>query len=279
MAVVSVEEIPSARSGSRNERFEKFYKTKWNVILDGTDTGPMAAMDAVPVYPADIYDLGTGESDSLAACLTLKADCVSDDGCEYEVEVEYGPRVPREENPLDQPLEESLEFAQFERIVDVDADGNPVLNTAGDPFDPPVTRDDSRPILKIVRNEATFRPVFILGFRDCINESEFRGFPAGTVKCQPIPVRRAWHPIPGYYYIHAYEFHIDEDGWNKPVLSQGLRAIDGSGNRRQILIEGHPATSPVPLDENGAELAVGADPFYVTPKRYASKDFSVFNLD
>lgn len=281
MSLLSIDELHE-RSGEINEKWERTYTRTFRVIMSETADGPSQAILAVTTG-FDIrlqvpYEAGN-DADFLAFCKRIRAESVQSDGVEYKVTVEYGPfdLVRDVENPLDAPPEVSWTFAQFERPVDQDVNGNPIVNTAGDPFDPPLMRDDSRPVLEIVRNEPSFDPNLAKGYKDRVNTDVFFDQAPGTVKVANITGRRKYNQNIGLYYEVKYEFAFQDEGWSSNVLNAGLRQIDNSTNppgRSPILIKGVPATEPIPLDNNGEPLGPDDEPVFLNFMTYNQVPFA-----
>jgi hypothetical protein len=218
------------------------------------------------------------EEDITALATSITPEPASPDGLQWAVTIEYGPWPPREANPLNEDPVLQWDRVQFEEIVDVDVSGVAVQNSAGDAYDPPVTRDQSRPMLIVTRNEEWPFPEDLADeYRDSTNDAPFYSAPTGTVKCSTIKAERDWHQACGYFARARYEFHGDRNGWKRRVRDQGFREIV-SGQRKQILIDNTPATDPVPLNGSGLKLAVGGTPVYREHIVYPSKDFTVFNF-
>ena len=154
------------------------------------------------------------------------------------------------------------------------------MNSAGDWFDPPLVRDDSRPVLTIVRNEADFDPEIADSYRDTVNDDYFFGAAAGRVKCVSITGKQLFSAdvLPGgFYWVVTYTFQFNRDGWASPLLDQGFRRLV-SGSRRAILVDGQPASAPVLLDGSGGVLTPGDPPVYQTYHLYLEADYSVFEF-
>src|SRR5262249_15878222 len=75
-------------------------------------------------------------------------------------------------------------FANFQRpgIWTIDNPSRAIVNSAGEPFDPPVEIDDSRLVLTLVRNEPAFAPLTSLLYKDAINSDTFLGAAPGLAK-------------------------------------------------------------------------------------------------
>ena len=62
----------------------------------------------------------------------------------------------------------------------------------------------------------------------------------------------------GNYWVVEWTIEYNPDTWQAKILNQGYRQIV-SGVRRNILIDGAPATAPVPLDSSGVALVPPVD--------------------
>lgn len=175
--------------------------------------------------------------------------------------------------------------------------GNPILNTAGDPFDPPLTRPYSTPIATITRTLATFDPDWIVQYKDHVNASTWMGNPAGTVLCKEINADAVYDADWGWMWSQTLEFAFRPiiilavgtpskpwilknavllAGWAKQILNAGLRQLV-SGAVKPINIDNAPISQPVPLKSNGT-YDPAADPVYLTFDIYETAEFADFNL-
>jgi len=271
MAIVSVQEITGAQA-ALNEKFERTYTRKFRVITDSALVGAAAVGNAVPPVIGSSYLTAT-ESDLGAFCNSIQPVQDSDNPRVWEVTVEYGPQEPGDENPLNRPLEISWSFAQFTRVCDRDINGHALLNSAGDFFDPPPEIDDSRPVLTIVRNEASFDPAQAIDYQDAVNSDSFLGFAAGTAKVMGISSSLQFESNI-FFWKTSYEFQFRRDGWKLSVLDQGryktnhkpIPEKDSGGND----MVGTHVSDPVPLDGSGNPLT---NP---TPSTAVFREFDVY---
>jgi hypothetical protein len=286
---ITITEDFRGRNAGVSEDFQSTYTRVFKVDTDDCHVGPKAVKAALTLAIGQPYRIGTSGTDAwfeedLGAVLkSVDLTCDSPDGRQWTVTAQYGPWTtkPREESPLDEPEEVEIGGEQYERICDADVAGAAVTNSAGDYFDPPVTRDDSRPSLVIVRNEAYDAPDLSADYSDTVNDATFFGQAAGNVKCGVITRRRQWHQaVPGgFYWKTTYPFSLNRDGWNKSILDQGLRRLEGTpAQRKQIAVDGQLATSPVLLDGSGGVLAPGGTPVFRSYQVYPSRDFSAFGF-
>jgi hypothetical protein len=292
MAVIAVGEIGPGRKHTYSRDWTRTYERQFRVETDSAETGPIEVRDALlslatPVGMGSRYDIGS-EFDNGSFAGEISCECTDSDGKGWIVTVSYTAVDPAQkpENPLEHPLEIEGGFAPFDRIVDEDQDGNAVVNAAYDYFDPPVTVEDPRPTLTLVRNEAAIDWALIYMYRNAVNTDVFWGAAPGQVKVVGIKPKRMWDQYlaaynitpGGYYWVTTYEFDFNPDGWHSKVLNQGMRQLV-SGVQTQISIGGIPITSPALLDATGAVLTPGADPVYLEFVVYPEKEFSIFNLN
>lgn len=295
MAIVSTVEMLGMRTGSIDASWRRSYRRAWRVTTDSVYTGALAIRQAIPVSLGKRYEMVDDggvvvEHDNFA--FAIKIDVAIEGGAEddlsWVVTVDYGAYDPTQfpENPLNQPIKISWGLNRFERVVEEtieDKDGNTqaILNSAGDYFDPPVTCDDSRPTLRIIRNEKSFDAKYADAWKDTLNKKTFFGFDPGTVKMTMPTGDLEYNPVCGFFYPVTYEFEINPDGWRKKILDQGMRTADANTGDISPCVDkdGNPVTTPVLLDGSGGQLQSGDDPFYMEFDIYNEADFGVLNLD
>jgi hypothetical protein len=180
----------------------------------------------------------------------------------WQADVEWGLWNPQTHtatgDPADTPLQVFFESQTFEEISDVDINGNPVVNSAYSYFDPPVTRDRTRPNIRVVRMEDSFSDSTILGYADKVNSDVVGDYPVRTLKCAAPTAETLYSQFTGAkYYKVTYLLAYNPDTWDKVLLDQGLEELDPSDatKRRKIFVENQPASSPQLLDGSGHYLA------------------------
>lgn len=283
MSVVSVGETYASRTSSQGADWTRTYSRSWRVETNSAATGAKTVREACPVSLGNSFDDGDG-TDAGSYCQSIEARCITDDGKSWEVVATYGPYNPETnpQSPIDRPIQVSWGTASYEKILDFDADGTPVLNSAGEPFDPPVTVDDDRLVLNVTRCELNFDPGLADLYKNCLNNDSWLGAEAGTIKLKPITAALKKDAEIGYYWEVSYSFEWNKDGWNEPVYDQGLNElvdVSGTTKRKPILTAtGVPIQDPVPLDGEGLALAIGEDPVGIECVRYPLRDFGVLNF-
>lgn len=144
------------------------------------------------------------------------------------IEVNYDTEAEAEENPLSRAAVVTWERAAYEKPCDRDIEGNPIINSAGQAFDPPVMKDDSRAVLKIVKNFATYDDVLYEPYQDAVSSAPFKGRPRLTWKCAGITGVSKKENSVSFYEV-TFEFHYRKETWIKSILDQGRYELGPAG--------------------------------------------------
>lgn len=186
---------------------------------------------------------------------------------------------PEPLNPLLRPAEIQFLDTVSREPIDVDADGNPITNSAGVTFEDPVEKDVSDPIIRIVRNEPSFNQFQAAEYRQSINSDGFFGWDPGQVKCVTLTAVQQREPeFPPYFRV-TYEFHVRFDGWQTNKLDVGRIELDDSDEPINITGADDQALSePVYLDGAGKQLEPNEPPVFLTFDLYPERPFAVFGL-
>ena len=291
MAVTSVTELPDC-DGEQNNTYQRTYTRTFRVICDSRNDGPRTAREASGIPSiGNTYSRGN-ESDSGAFVQSVKARCESaganPDHSQWVVTVAYGPYNSNvfPSNPVSWPVLVSFGSQKFERVVVRDVNGDPIRNSAKDPYSEPVTVDDSRPILTVVRNElvSSYDDTVAGQYRDKVNLNAWNNCAVKTVKCSSITTSQQQYDSVNdmWYFQVTYVFEYNPDGWKKKLLDQGFAELDGSSPPKQKLIkgpDGQPLNEPCLLDGSGAKLASNGTPVFTDWEVYTAVDFSGLNID
>lgn len=287
MAVISTDEQKAGRSGKRTGDWTRTYTRTWRVITDDPQTGPIEAAGGIGVGIGDYYKTAS-EDDIGSFCNEIDATVEGEDGQSWIITVTYGPYNPNTnpKDPTERPIQVNWGTAQFQRVADQttdqNTDGSPkaVVNSAGDRFDPPIMKDDSRPVLVIVRNEPTFNQDLAALYRDSINIDPFWGHDPYTVKCLSIEAQLTHNPDIGYYWPVTYKFEFNDDGWISQILDAGFRELNAGGTDAQAILDykGLPVANPALLDGHGKKLAEGSDAVFLEFNIYKEMSFEGLNL-
>jgi hypothetical protein len=221
--------------------------------------------------------------------VTASGETADDDGTParlWTVDLEYGTLaagvVPG--GPLAQPPRWSLTPYPVEEPAYVDFDGQPILNSAGDPFNPPLTYERLKYTFTVTRNEASPDLGTILALSNKVNAADWLIFAAQTAKTLPIEVPAAEfdNETSTLFYPMKYSWDIDPNTWKVKVLNQGFRELK-SGKLVQVMgDDGEPVNDPVLLDEDGLKLDYPVDDTSIVFKEFQlleTADFTAFDLD
>jgi hypothetical protein len=255
-------------------RYGAFYR--WPLVEFGGDPLPL-----LPV-----------EQDTGSFLQSIECDPDGDDGVQWIVTLEYTPFDVEHEvgeqdpdgnaiDPTTKRPDVSWGFASSDKSMPMDESDppQPYINTANDPLEDPPQGEEGRPILTISRAEWTYDVDWTKQFVNHVNEDDFLGFEANTVKCRDIPAKLVYDADWGNYWEVTYEFEIrnDEDGngWDELVVNEGYRKLDASGNKVVIMISEAPASSPQLLTKDGKDtIDDGGVPYLLRFKRFKRAKFA-----
>lgn len=184
-------------------------------------------------------------------------------------------------DPTSKPPKGSFSTRKVTRIYTHDRDGNPILNSAGMPYDPPLQGEFSHFIYKIERAEIAFTDATAAAYVDKLNSSMFLGRPKGFVKCNDITASSESADGMTYWNV-SYEFEYAPEGWQPEVLEAGLMELVGEGEektRQRIKDdEGEDVVEPWPLDDDGQKLEAGEDVIYTEWETHEEANFNGLGL-
>lgn len=221
--------------------------------------------------------------DSNAYCTTLTPD-PTDPWKGWTVTAQYSDTRTLSDDPTDDSAVITWSSEQFQRPAVFDRNGNFIVNSAGDPFDPPLMMDDSRRVVTISKNLALV-PSWILDYQDAVNSDSFtvdaQTIAAGCAKIQSVTVGERQRRNGTVFRNVTITMHLQRDGWLLRPLDAGFREISYGGlqNIKNPGDEELPG-APVPLDGNGYALT---NPSFTTCvflpfEVYAAREFSSLPL-
>ena len=299
MALRSINRMADA-SASLNVEYERESK---QVALGYWDLGD----DEVAVLRTCTLSIGTRHPSDFGQVLSkievdlkaMKVPCPTDGvtSNQWMVTASYGPWNPADRgdptqasNPLAMPPRYRLEFERHPEPIWQDINGNAIVNTAGDPFDPPLEVDNLIGILTVERNVAsTFDIPTTIALSGSVNQDVWNGFAAKTVRVAPIglPALEYSQEANAYYYPLVLTFEINFKTWNRKPLNAGYRQKSPTqiNDQRRITIldeSGCPLQSPGLLSQSGTYLPPPVSQNAVITGNFEVHqpiDFSIFNLD
>ncbi len=150
----------------------------------------------------------------------------------YDVTVRYTSdeaSVPEEEDPTSRPTVTSMRSEKVRVRTVLDADGQPMLNTAGDLIEEEV--DETHYVFHARRNFAAL-PRWIEDYADAVNidDVRIRGFTwrAGHVRMEGIslPGELVWENGVPYIPFEWTARYRPRRPWNEPLLNRGFHELD-----------------------------------------------------
>lgn len=287
---ITFKEINNSRGGSESFQSNGTTITKrvkqWRV-----DTDNNLIDDADIMSDANAVKIGQSHPNHAAA------RCV-DRGCDPESDAQkkqwifratYSTEFDIRENPLDDPAETEWSTDSYQTIAERDIAGDSIVNSAGDPFDPPGEKDDSRWTSITRKNVLPGVPDWMFAYQDAVNEDEYTidgiTIVAGWAKLSAIHLSKTQERNGIQYRVVTatinYRAENEDlgssdygsgsgddaiDPWHLSLLDAGFREIAGgsasgspgsAGGSLLVNIkdsEGVDVTAPVPLD--GAGFAI-----------------------
>ena len=187
------------------------------------------------------------------------------------------------QSPLDQPPQIEFSFAATNEQIDRDINDDPILNSALESHDPPITRDFYDLVIRITKNQSSFDYDQAAEYISSINSDRFYGFSPYKVKCNDYSGRSVDNGAFRYWET-KYEFQVRQDGWDRRVLDQGFRSYDGDDDDGNPIFtnftdsSGNAVSQPVLLNGSGAKLSTNSDAVFNQYFIYEAKSFSRLNL-
>ena len=283
MSIVSAKLEPNTQQGTRTEGGKRTYRAMYVVVTDDINDGPLTVRMAAGIPQiGDSYSLGN-DYDPTAFVKSITPTRKGENSKVWEVVVEWS-ELAKVDNPLNRPAKKNWGFEQAGKVAWQDIDGKAILNSAGDYFDPPIEIEDSRPLLTVVRNDATFDPLLAIDYQDAVNEDRFLIANPGQCKVAGIEASEEEENDVKFWRV-VFHFAFRREGWLAEPLDQGRYATvdaNGAAQKRTPIPDkaGDPVTDPVPLDGKGAEL-VDATPEtakFLKFTVYKKRLFSRFNI-
>jgi len=197
----------------------------------------------------------------------------------WNVTCEYGrsKNPDQDENPLNEPVKVSWRSRSRDKVLEVDLDGVPVVNSAGTLFADPVLVTRSLVVVTFVRNEPSFYGSYANDWVDHVNSATFSGGAPGTVKCVSIEADKQFKANQEYYEV-TYEFWFDPDGWQPRPLNIGYQCVRDGGVKACIDADGRDAKDPQLLAADGTQLALPVSSGSETYRSFTGYPSANFNL-
>lgn len=200
----------------------------------------------------------------------------SADGYSWLVDVTYSRSAI--ENPLDKPLKISGSQSAKQVPVEFDQNGDPILNSAGDPFQEILFAEDFDDTLQLTFNSATIPFAASQAAKKTTNSAAILGLAVGTVRYAGMSFQPQDHETLGTYYTVTIGLALADD-WKTRLLDQGFREVDADGELVPIQVGGKDASQPLLLDGAGERLASDGTPVTLEKEIYGQADYlTLFGL-
>jgi hypothetical protein len=293
VAIVSVKPVGDGRGCSIDEEGVRSYTLEFLVLTNSLSDGALTVRNAWTLPRImDVYADHNGTLDTGARCKNISV-ASTENWWKWKVTCSFDTK-PRskedadkqeDENPLNRPAKISFSSEARKIAAQEDVNGKAMLNTAGDPFDPPIEVTEYNLILEVEKNLPVFDPTVIVNYEGRVNENAFMGFERNRVLCKHISASSQEENGISFWAVKVtFAFHRED--WSQPVLSQGTNQITAAAEKVSITDPKtkQAYTKPVPLDVNGrhitrAELLSGAKkPYFVPFQFHPFADFTALNL-
>lgn len=274
MVVLFVREDSTGDRGNLNDRLERAYTRTFTVQCSSVADDSIVVRSALGIPRLYTPYVTLTSADLGSWCRTVDADRVGNSNvwrvvCQYSSKLDQNPAQAQIENPLLRPPVISWDTITVAVPATHDADGNPVRNTAGDPFDPPPEEEETRLYLRVTKNMATYDATGYMEFQDTVNSEAWLVFQPGEARCRKIRGDNRWENGL-YYWVVSFEFELRKEvipkgaqdvstfqsgntnakkSWFKYILNRGYREkVKGSSSA----ITGSSGVSPFTLTFSGA---------------------------
>ncbi len=226
MAFVWKKELHSGRSFEASEKGVVTYERAWRILTDdkADDQLFVANNSGLPL----LYSVYPGDPRAKLFPLSVRPDG-DESGLLWIATARYTSKTDEQQSasPLERPAQWTGGMAQFTRPVTRDRFNTPILNYAGDPYDPPPEIEEDRISLIAVRNEAYIPFDKIRQYKNATNSDEWCGAEPRTLK-----VRITFGELQeenGYkFYPVQYEFAYNPDKWDLTLLEIGYNGVSSA---------------------------------------------------
>lgn len=181
------------------------------------------------------------------------------------------------EDPMTAPVEVEYFGIQQNEPIDRTIADEPIENSSGEPFDPPITEVRYDMGIRIRRVEKDFDPVAMVDVMlGTVNRDRFMGFSKETVLFEDVSAKKAYKGLVTVYWVVEYTFRYRSDGWKVRVCDKGYRVKSGSeklpDSAARLITDsaGNNITQPAYLN-NGA---ISSTPIWL---EFETKDLSNFD--
>ena len=218
--------------------------------------------------------------DGQAYCTNLAISCTHDYTGWEAVATWTTERTMSSTDPEDDEVKVSWTTEVYQEPVFADADGNAVVNSAGDYFiDPVPSRDTTHLIAKIRSNHRSI-PAWVLSLQNNVNDSQITigglVIAAGLARMSRLEISERQRRNDIDFYGMSFEVHLHKNGWLLEPMDVGFRELE-YGDLVQIKDSSEDeVTTPVMLDGAGKAQThpTPASAVFLEFKVYETSDLS-----
>lgn len=258
MAVVRVREDRVGQKGMGDDRTRDYTRTftvECSSPLD--DSLVVRVAPGIPRVYAPYVSAG-GTYDLRSWCRSVSAERVADSNV-WRVTAQYSsridaaspgggagansrPDVQSQPNPVLRPPVIEWDTVTASVPATYDRDGNAIVNSAGDPFDPPLEVEEARLYLRVTKNQLSYDATKYLSYHDTVNSKKFIVFRPNEVRCRKIKGTNRWENGV-YFWECVFEFEVRRE--NVPTGARRITSLPSGppqhsqGQTRWVLDRGY----------------------------------------
>jgi len=285
ITVLGKHKTTSSDASESNGKVTKTYTETYRVLttdplVNSVDIG-LAFVDHTGIQRGTLFP-----GDSTCYCKGIGTERESDDGTVWIVTVKYGTADSNSSGgggdqslaPWRRKAKVKWSHVNVPQNVLWTIDGKMIANSCGDPFAEPVTRDSAHAVLTVTQNELMYDEPTALGYINTVNANTWLGGKAGTLKCLTFEGEKQEDENWGQYWTVNFsaEYNPDPGGWDTVILDAGYRQLV-KGAKYNIMVNGVPVNSPVPLNGKGQPISTGGQPYWLSFRLYNRRNWS-FNV-
>lgn len=232
---------PAHWSMQRDSEGHRTYKIKYKVACDKTDGPAQAILTTGLPRTGDIWAVD-GDLDPWAWCrpdVSVTPALSDQPNKQFELEYTFSSKplsrdqqrdpfagVP--EDPLLEPAKISLGSRSSREEAVLNRFGNHILSSSHEQLrGPQVEFDIGTAYVRIDQNFSVLNLPLHTIMLNTVNDRELWGMPRRTIKLSSFTIDRRYYGTGGVYYNRILEFDIDFRTWDRDVLDQGTKVLQG----------------------------------------------------
>lgn len=135
------------------------------------------------------------------------------------------------QDPLTEPMKVSGSFVKYTREADINRWGVPIQTSSWEQIrGPQVEFDANRQTVRVEQNVADLEMYLLSRMVDTVNYYPMWGMPPRTIKLSSISWSKQYHGACYVYYNRAFDFDVDPKGFDRDIIDQGTKALNGHWN-------------------------------------------------